>query len=343
MAERIPIVEDPEVTEQLSAEIALWGNLEEVDRYDSETAKRYDSLIELAREHVGKSLVAAALVSARDGQAEDSPYDAGPNIQKALDTADRVRSLQAFAEQHPDDVGLYVGEHHLILFKFDEMSMAPFYLPESTHHAHLSVEAPLQSELTTYTGTLSRYIQTSDRHEANRRGGYQLFTTQFNELRNGVMRRLAPHYVMPRTFGREAIADLFSAQVFTESVRAGTQHRLSSLAYGMWLVRHEDEQLASVMDEMCETVGLVDLWTDQYRREIGAKAAHLILSKTAPISWLQQKDLTESSWFNDEPSLYGNDPEQYLESTREQAERIGATTDDDTLKDAVKAVFKLPS
>ncbi|MDB5185266.1 MAG: hypothetical protein JWN38_1074 [Candidatus Saccharibacteria bacterium] len=339
MVERIAIVEDLDVTQQLSAEIALWGNLEQVDRYDTETARLYGSLIENAREHIGQSLVAAALVSARDGAAEDSPYDIGPNIQKALDTADKVRSLQAFAEQHPDDVGLYLGDNHLLLFKFDEMDMTPYYLLNSTPHAYLSVDAPLQTGITSHGGQLSRHIQTSDRHEAGRRGGYQLFVTPFNELRNGLVRRMARHHVPPLTFGRTAIANLFSAQAFNESVHAGTHHRQSSLAYGIWLVRHEDEQLAATMDDVCETVGLVNLWTEQYRREIGAKAAHLILSKQAPISWLQQTELTEPSWFNDEPSIYGQSPELYLEFAQQQAHRIGAEADEATLKDAIKAVF----
>ena len=339
MIERLPIVEEPEITQQLSAEIEQWGDLEAVDRYDSETDRTYEAFIENAREHVCQSLVAAALVSARDGAAEACPYDIGPNIQKALDTAEKVRYLQAFAEQRPDDVGLYLGENHLLLFKFDEMDMTPYYLVNSTLHAYLSVEAPLQTGITSHGGELSRSIQTSDRHEAGRRGNYQAFVTPFNELRNGAIRRMARHYVPPLTFGRAAIADLFSNQVFNESVYAGTHHRQSSLAYGMWLVRHEDEQLASKMDAVCDTVGLVDLWTEQYRREIGAKAAHMILSKQAAISSLQQTALAEPSWFNDEPTIYGHAPELYLEFAQQQGQRIGVEADEVTLNDAIKAVF----
>ncbi len=341
MAERIPIVEDCEVTERIATEVASWGNLAEVDRYDSENTHAFDALIELSRQHVGQSLVAAALVSARDGQVESSPYDFGPNIQNALDTANKVRDLQAFAQEKPDDVGLYIGENHLILYKFAEMKMAPYYIPNSSHHALLSIEAPLQSGLRQHGGKLSRHVESSDRHESGRRGGYQWFAPTFNEIRTGSRPSVTQKPAPVLTFGRESIAEYLSNQVFTESVYAGTNHRLSSLGYGMWLVRGEDPQLADQIDIVCESMGLVELWTEQYRKEVGAKAAHLLLSKVAPISWLQQADLTEPSWFNDEPSIYGNDPELYLESAYEQAKRIGLDVDGAELKNAIKTVFNL--
>ena len=89
MSEYIPIIEIFDTSQTLAERVALWGNLTEVDRYDSANGSKYHELITVAREHVSRSLFAAALVSAWDAQAVQSPYNYGENIAKAVETAEK--------------------------------------------------------------------------------------------------------------------------------------------------------------------------------------------------------------------------------------------------------------
>ena len=345
MSEPIPVIDNPNVSANLADEIATWGDLERINRYNQAHVAAYYDLIGTAREYIGQSLLAAALVSAEDAQEAGTPPHYGKKVLQAMDTTKDVNDMQDFVSENPEDVGLHLGEFHVIVFKLAELEMATFYHKQSGRHAYVHLKAPLQTGLTLHGGQLSAQTSISDRSDKGWREGFQVFNVTFNDIYAGVVPTILHAEVPPLTFGRQAVTVYFDKQAFVESTLGGTTQRRSSLPYGIWRVRNEDAMLTRLIDKTAANYGLVDLWTGQYRREIGAKAAHKVLASmvgsNVPQAGIKYElpEFRVSSFFNEEPTIYGTDPNLYLTQARTQARRLGFIANDTTLRGAIEAVF----
>lgn len=346
MSEFISVNDNIDANQIVINEIASWGDLHAVDRYDASNGDKYQKLLAVAREHVGQSLVAAALVSAWDGNVIYSQFDYGPNIASAVETASEVKDIQAFHQQNPtNEVGLFLGEYHIILFKTDRMRLSTAYRAELNNNAFISIDAPLQTGLSLHSGKMSDRADVSYHSNDGHSGNYQLFTVCFNELQTKVVPRIGRTLAKPLVFGRDNVTDYYERQAVTESMQGGTTHRLASLTYGIWRVRTEDDELAGAIDTVTERYGLKELWTDQFRQEIGAKAAHVLLGamlhkakKDIPFEELMHTRV--SGWDPEEPEIYGASVELYMPSAASNARRLGIAADDDQIEQAIDFVFR---
>lgn len=344
---RLEITETADTSTQMLVDIAPWTQLDESEVYDPANKEKFARLIETAREKIGQSFVAAALVSAWDSQMVN-PYDYDDNANDALRTAEKVMGIRDFFQEHPEDeMGLHLGEYHLILFRTDHAKTTIAYDSEHGHHAYISIHAPLQTNAAMHSGEMSGSVQQSI-HGQDYFGGSQGFSVGFNELKTGVTPRMQRHAVEPLILGRDNIAQYFDWQGTMESAQGGTTNRLNSLAYAIWRLRAEDEELAAAFQATADKYGLEQLWTGQYRQEIGAKAAHVVLRNMLTkkgrqqVSFQEQVLVTEGGIFNDEPDIYGTDPDLYMDAARRNAERVGASTNETKLRKAIQYVFKSP-
>jgi hypothetical protein len=321
---------NPGVSDQFEVALEGWFGKDDIDQYDPKVQKQYDNLVELARLTTPDSLLAASLVDVHDsGNYREDPklrITAAENIKKT------VNGWYEFIDNNPEESALAITRADVFLFELRELDIQSLFKDPSSRKEHyLKFIAPLQANADVYRGhfdgNLSRSIGFMSENLHDHRGGYRLFTIRLSDIDHLINTPFTQALLPPITMGREAIASLCEMKAEKESYEGGTVHRSHSLAYVIWRLSQDDVQLSDLVEDKISKYGLEQIWPEQYKQEIGAKAAHVLMGGYTKENTKGKIGkflfLKTSAFWDEEYSVFKPTDTELETRTVEQCRRLG--------------------